>query len=249
MALRHLGWLLILAMLPATGFDQDGDSPAPLETLQYSVEWRFVRAGTARLSRTPASGSGWRSDLHLESGGLVNKLYRVNDDYWTRYDGGFCVANTHMKAEEGKRRRETNVTFDGEKKKSSYIERDTIKNTVVLERQLDVPACVHDVIAALQRLRAQKMQPGQNTEFPISDGKRMVMARIEAQEKESVKTPAGTFQTIRYEAFLFNDVLYHRKGRLFVWITDDDRRTPVQVRARLNFPVGTISLQLEKILQ
>jgi len=73
------------------------------------------------------------------------------------------------------------------------------------------------------------------------------MARVEAQAKETLKTPAGEFSTIRYEAFLFNGVLYGRKGRLYVWLSDDERRIPVQVRVQLPFYVGTITLQLEKI--
>jgi hypothetical protein len=62
-----------------------------------------------------------------------------------------------------------------------------------------------------------------------------------------VKTPAGQFDTIKYEAFLFNGQLYRRKGRLFVWLTDDDRRLPVQVRVQLPFYIGTVTLQLEKM--
>ena len=72
------------------------------------------------------------------------------------------------------------------------------------------------------------------------------MARIEAQERETVKTGSGTYKTIRYEAFLFNNVLFRRSGRLFAWLTDDDRRLPVQIRIRMPFYVGTVTLQLEK---
>jgi hypothetical protein len=35
-------------------------------------------------------------------------------------------------------------------------------------------------------------------------------------------------------------------GRVFVWLTDDDRRLPVQIRVRMNFPLGTVTLELEK---
>jgi len=199
------------------------------------------------LSRSPRPNGGWQSDLHLESAGLVSKLYRVNDDYNTHYDSGYCAFGTLMKAEEGSRRRETTVTFDRERKKSNYLERDLVKNNIALQKELDIVPCVHDVVAALTRLRGTKMQPGQAVTFPVSDGKRMVNVKIEAQEKEVVKTAAGTFQTMRYEANLFNDVLYVRKGRLFLWLTEDDRRLVVQIRVRLSFPVGTISLSLEKI--
>ena len=223
------------------------DAPKAVEVLQYGIEWRLVRAGMARLSRTPKANSGWTSDLHLESAGLVSKLYKVNDDYRVQFDSGFCVSNIHMTAQEGSRRRDTVVTFDRQTKKSHYLEKDLVANSIVLEKELDTAECVQDIIAALLRLRAQKMTPGQSVTFPMSDGKKMVSGKIEAQEKEKVKTPTGEYQTTRYEAFLFNDVLFRRKAKLYVWLTDDDRKLPVQIRVRLGFPVGTITLQLEKI--
>jgi len=245
---RTAAWLILL-LLPGGVLPQAPDRK-PDEVLQYSVEWRLVRSGTAVLTRTKtAPGGGQKSDLQLETVGLVNKLYRVNDTYSVQYDSSYCASSTYMKAEEGSRRRETRVSFDPQTKKSKYLERDTAKNTVVLDKELDIPACVHDVVAALNRLRSLRIAPGESTQLPITDGKRMVSAKVEAQAREEVETPSGTYKTIRYEAFLFNDILYSRKGRLFIWITDDERRLPVQIRARLNFPVGTISLSLEKLGQ
>ena len=61
-----------------------------------------------------------------------------------------------------------------------------------------------------------------------------------------METPLGKFKTIRYEAHLFNDVLINKKARLFLWVTDDDRRLPVQIRVRMQFLIGTIELKLEK---
>jgi hypothetical protein len=40
--------------------------------------------------------------------------------------------------------------------------------------------------------------------------------------------------------------VYRRKGRLFMWITDDADRIPVQFRLQMGFPVGSITLELEK---
>jgi hypothetical protein len=41
-------------------------------------------------------------------------------------------------------------------------------------------------------------------------------------------------------------VIYTRKGRAFIWLTDDDRRVPVRILLRMNFPLGTVTLDLEK---
>ena len=46
---------------------------------------------------------------------------------------------------------------------------------------------------------------------------------------------------------MFNNVLLSRKARMYVWITDDNRRLPVQLRVKLSVLVGTINLNLEKV--
>jgi hypothetical protein len=61
-----------------------------------------------------------------------------------------------------------------------------------------------------------------------------------------VKTPEGTFKTIRYEVYLFNGVLYKRAAHVNLWVSDDRRKLPVQIRVRMTFTIGTINLQLEK---
>ncbi len=216
------------------------------ETLSYGVEWRLIRAGSAKLTWNPAVGASRQVDLELNSAGLVNALYRVDDKYIGTLVRDFCTSTMFLHAEEGRRRRETRITFDADGAKSSFLEKDLVKNAVVLQKEIDIAPCTHDVIGALFRLRTMRLNPGESTQFAISDGKKFANVRVEAKEREEIRTPAGKYRTICYEAFLFNDVLFHRKGRMFVWLTEDALRVPVQIRARLQFHIGTITLQLEK---
>ncbi|MDP8981857.1 MAG: DUF3108 domain-containing protein [Acidobacteriota bacterium] len=224
-----------------------GAFPSP-ENLVYGVEWRLIAAGSARitLTRSPGEKSEWRSQLHLESTGLVSKLYKVNDEYSIQLADQFCTVNTDLDSFEGKRHHSTQVHFDGEHGKATYVERDLIKNSVFHSAETQIPSCVSDFIGGLYKLRALHIEPGQSAQLPVSDGKKFVSARVEAQEREQIQTKAGTFKTIRYEAYVFNGVLFKRNARLLVWLTDDARRLPVQIRARMSFPVGNITLQLEK---
>jgi len=219
------------------------------ESLDYTVEWRLVTAGKAHLvwsSTAHHSDPGWQANLHLESTGLVSKLFKVNNDYVSDVASDLCSSDSYLKAEEGNRRKETRVTFDRTTRKAQYTEKDLEKNKVVNTHEIEIPACVHDVLGALYMLRTMNLQPGQTAQVPVSDGKKSVMARVTAEQREDIKTPAGSFKTIRYEAFLFNDVLYRRYGHLYIWLSDDARRLPVQIRVRLLFTIGTITLQLEK---
>jgi Protein of unknown function (DUF3108) len=216
------------------------------ESFLYSIEWRLITAGRARIDWSALPRSGWDVKLHVESAGLVSKLFKVEDDYNATLNQALCAQSSHLTAHEGNRQRETRISFDPEARRATYLERDRLKNTVLLAQETAIPPCVHDVIGGLFFLRTLNLEPGQSVEVPVSDGKKAVMARVEAQQREEIKAPAGTFKTIRYELFLFNGVLYKRSARLNIWLSDDRRKLPVQVRVRMQIAIGTITLQLEK---
>ena len=205
----------------------------------------MIRAGLARISVTPVTG-GFQGDVHLESGGMVSKLYKVEDNYAAAIDDQFCAKSISMRAQEGKRDRETRVSFDHARKKASYLERDLIKNNTVLAKETDTAGCVQEWVSGVYKLRSMKLEPGQSVVIPMSDGKRFANVKAEAQEREDVTTPLGKFKTIRYEILVFDGALIARKARAFIWLTDDAKKTPVQIRVRMQFLIGTINLLLEK---
>jgi hypothetical protein len=214
------------------------------EVFYYNIEWRLITAGKARVEWLP--GASPEVKLRVESSGLVSKLFKVEDDYTAILNSALCAQTIQLHTEEGSRHRETRITFDGREHRASYLERDLVKNSTLLAKEIEIPVCVHDVVGGLFYLRTLGLEPGQSTQVPVSDGKKSAMARVEAQVREDVKTSAGVFHTIRYEIYLFSGVLFQRSAHLNIWITDDRRRLPVQIRVRMPVTIGTITLQLEK---
>lgn len=216
------------------------------EALLYAAEWRLMRAGHARIAWA-GNGADRSASLELETTGFVGALYKVDDEYSVSYNDRFCAASSLMKVAEGKKRREITVTFHRKQGKAEFVERDLLKNNeVVSEKEIEIPACVHDTIAALARLRTMKVTPGQELRLPISDGKKAAEVLIQALKTEPVKTPLGRFQATKFEAHVFNNVIYRRKARLFVWLTDDERRLPVKIQIDMPFYIGNVTLELEK---
>jgi hypothetical protein len=211
------------------------------DRLTYDIEWRLIHAGSAVVDEQKTSAR-----MKLESAGLVSTLFKVDDAYGVTYDEPFCATSSTLDAQEGKRHHETHVTFDRAKNRADYVERDVLKNAVLHTYDTAIPNCVHDVLGALISLRSLKLSPGQSAQMPVSDGHHSASVRVEAQEREEIATPAGKFKTIRCETFLMNGVVYNRKGRVFIWVSEDTKRLPVQIQLRMSFPVGTVTLHLLK---
>lgn len=238
---------LLLAAVPVASAPDTAKAPLfPYpEKLTYRVEWRLVTAGTATIDTSKTGPETWQTNLAIESAGLVTRLYKVLDSYRLTSDSKFCASGAVMDAQEGKRHTVTRLSFEANRHKVRYDERDLVKNSSE-QKELDIPACTHEIMGALAALRATSLEPGKSANFSVTDGKKLANARIEAQGKESIPLNGKTYQTIRYEAFLFDNVLYKRKGRLFIWISDDTDRIPVQIRLQLGFPIGNVTVLLDK---
>ena len=192
---------LLLAVSSAhIGAQSDGGSlPAfsSPETLHYGIEWRLITAGKAELRIEPSHKPGppqWEAKVHLESAGLVSRMYKLDDNYSVLLQNQFCAASSTMDALEGKKHRSTQVTYDSGRGRATYVEHDLLKNGAAQTKETEIPPCVSDVVSGLYKLRTMHVEPGQSVVIPTSDGKKTSQVRIEAQEREVIKTVLGNLQ-------------------------------------------------------
>ena len=62
--------------------------------------------------------------------------------------------------------------------------------------------------------------------------------------REQVETPAGTFKCVAIEPILKAGGIFKNKGRLVIWLTDDERRMPVLMKSKV--AIGSISVVLQE---
>jgi hypothetical protein len=176
--------------------------------------------------------------------GFVAVLYHVHDTFETFVDPAtFCSLNITKHTEEGFRSHDTNIVFDYANKKSVLNEKNLKKNESKHEEN-DIPTCVSDVISAPFYIGSLPLQQGTVYRFPLNDGGKTNIARVTVEGREEVKTPAGTYKTIRVGVVADSGSL-RDKGQLWIWFSDDAARTPVQMKARLFW--GTLVFHLQKI--
>jgi len=103
---------------------------------------------------------------------------------------------------------------------------------------------VTDVISAIYYTASLPLKTGESYEFPLNDGGDTVTVKVTAEARETVKTPAGSFTTVRVQPTASQGVLKDR-GKVWVWYTDDGQRIPVQMRARMGW--GTLTFRLVRV--
>jgi hypothetical protein len=212
------------------------------EMLHYAVEWHFFTAGLASV-HLEAAGSERKVLVEADSAGVVNLLYKVHDHFEAAFDSHtFCSQRVSKHTEEGSHKRDTDVRFDYTQGKSVLNEKN-LKTGESKRVENDLPGCVTDVVtAAFYYLRSLPLVSGNVYDFPISDGGKTAEVRAQVEGTETVKTPAGNYETMRVVAEATTGTLKGR-GRVWIWYTVEGH-TPVQMRVKLSW--GTLLFRLQK---
>jgi hypothetical protein len=215
----------------------------PRQTLRYEAEYRFWTAGVATL-RVERIGNQEHISGTADSTGVVALLFRVQDRFNSYFDAKtLCSSKLVKHTEEGSHWRDTVITFDYSRGKA-VLEEHNLKLNQSKRTENDIPGCVTDVMSGILYVASLPLQPGASYSLPFNDGGKTVTINAHVEGKEQIKTPAGTFQTIRVGPEGDYSVLKDR-GRIWIWYSDDQRHLPIQIRAKLFW--GTLTVQLASI--
>ena len=215
----------------------------PRQTLRYEAEYRFWTAGVATL-RVEREGNQEHVIGTADSTGVVALLFRVQDRFNSFFDAKtLCSSKLVKHTEEGSHWRDTVITFDYSRGKAILEERN-LKLNQSKRTENEIPGCVTDVMSGVLYVASLPLQQGASYSFPLNDGGKTVTINAHVEGRERIKTPAGTFQTIRVGPEGDYSVLRDR-GRIWIWYSDDQRHLPVQMRAKLFW--GTLTVQLASI--
>ena len=213
------------------------------QTLTFNVDWRVFTAGIA-VFHLDQVGDLLKISATADTIGAINMLFPVVD----RFQSGFnlqtgCSTGFNKQIQEGRRKIASELMFDYGKGRQSQNERNLVKGTAT-HKEANIPACVQDSLSAIFYTQSQPLNVGQTMYFPLADSMLTVTVGMKVESKEEIKTPAGTFQTVKVQATADEGVVKNR-GQIWIWYTDDTRHLPVQMQARLFW--GTITFHLQSI--
>lgn len=236
---RHFFPLLLLAILPGAASSRAQESPdSPVflgETLRYAMTILGVAGGELTLSAAPADLNGRRTykfEMSALSNDFLSKFFVVRDTIVSWIDPkSFRSLRFEKHTVEGKRARDELTEFDYEKGLALYE-----GTSVPLED------ATLDSLSSVYYLRTLRLDAEKPIELQVFSG-RPHMLRVEIQGRETLVVPAGKFSTIRVEPKSTGGGLMGKN--LVLWLTDDARKIPVQLRSKLK--VGTLVGKLKSI--
>jgi hypothetical protein len=217
---------------------------APLvpEKLIYAIQWSGITAGNAYLE-TNNSAEGITITSRAESADFISVFYRVEDiAQSTLYSGvsGY-PKNYKINLKEGRHRRERETHF--ENKQESKLQKVIYQNKVDNETlAFNLEKQAFDPLSAFYEIRKRLLQVGRSEYLDIFDNKKLWNVEVQILKRERITVPAGEFNTIVIKPMLQSEGIFMRKGEIFIWLTDDDRKVPVMVKSKIK--IGSIIVKL-----
>ena len=209
------------------------------EELNYDVDYGFITAGTARIAIPRYSDMNGRKCYHVEfsvnSKPFFDAFYKVRDRYETHIDvDGLFPWKFVQQIREGGYKYDFNAWFDQQRLKA-----------LTSKGEFDIEPYSQDVLSAFYYMRTQNydgFRPGQKIHVKNFARDSVYTLSVKYLGKQTIKVSAGKFNCILLEPIMKAGGLFKASGRIIIWVTDDERKIPVQIEAEI--PIGSITTEL-----
>ncbi len=207
------------------------------EKLSFSIRWNFITCGYATMEVNDLVSLGGRETYHIVSRAwtarFFDHFYKVRDVIQSYVDKEELHSVRYDKKQrEGSYKSDTTIIYDHE----SLMAYENGEKFEIVEN-------IQDELSALYYLRTKDLKVGKDHEFSVGTSRKTWPLKVEVVKKEEVKVPAGKFETFLVIPHIIEEGgIFKAEGKLRVWITADERRKPVLMKARV--PFGHITARL-----
>jgi hypothetical protein len=206
------------------------------ESIDFDVSFGIIPAGKARMAVLDTVRIGNQLALHgisvARSAKAFDIVFKVRDTVETWFDADSVYAlRFRKKLREGPYRDEKLVEFDLANRRVEWWDDGVRKPDIEVEPR------VQDVLSAGFKARLLPMAVGDTFAVKTHDVNKRYDLMVIVHRRESVETPAGTFDCFKVEPVLRSGGLFQKEkgARVYVWVTSDDRRIPVMMQTRVSF--------------
>jgi hypothetical protein len=216
------------------------------EQLTYEISWLNITAGTAVMAVSDAGTDGDRPLAKLitttQSSPMITKFFPVDNRVESIVDPATLLPeHLTFKRREGKKQEDIEYTFHQKEGTVTVVKGGTTET-------LEMPPGTQDVISCLYYARSElSLQPGSFLTMNVHHDKKNRKVEVHVEEIEIVSGPWGEVETARVLVVMPFQGLFLNQGNIRVWFTNDDRRIPVRMKAKVI--IGSIVADLVSGLQ
>jgi len=202
------------------------------EQLTYDISWLNITAGTAVMAITGAGTDGDRPLAKLvttvQSRPVVTKFFPVDNRVESLVDPATLLPeHLFFKRREGKKKEDIEYTFHQKEGRVTVIKGGETET-------LEMPTGTQDAISCLYYARSTlSFKPGSSLTMNVYHDKKNRKLDVRVEEIETVSGPWGEVETARVLVVMPFQGLFLNQGNIRVWFTNDDRRIPVRMKAKV----------------
>lgn len=231
----RLACLVIASMFlaPAAGLAQELPFK-PGEKLVFDITWMGIKGGEGTLEvKTEEEYKGkkvYLIGITAKSTGWVRSLYPVHDTTLSYFDiAGLFSRRVEISISENRYRKRKVIEYQQEMGKAIY----QVDDDPPEEYQIDPNS--QDSFSSLYALRAHRksLNAGQTLEIPIFEDRKKYTLKVKILRKEKLKLDLGAVDTVVVRPQLLTEGIFARRGTLTVWLSDDERLTPVRMSSKV----------------
>ena len=218
------------------------------ERLTFSLGWGPITAGEATLEVKPLPDGKTEFLSFAQGNSTISRIYPVFDTVYTRVrNKGLMTEVFRKRLHEGTFHNTSVIRFDrkGEKAWLSdtvFTDMKTRKPKRSADTAVTIQGMEHSIMSAFYYVRTMPLTVGDTSRFSAVSGKKRYELKVLVHGKEKVESVLGKVQCIKVEPVLDGDGIFVSKGRIFIWLTDDDRRIPVLMECEI--ALGSIKAKL-----
>ena len=215
------------------------------ETLHYTVYWGVVPVAHSTASTEWIEEDGKRLlvvRFRTRSNKVLRKIYPVDDTLESVIDPEtFLPVRFSKQLNEGRYHCDEVTVFDRSTLKATWT-----KNTNGEKREYAINPNTRDLISFMYVMRTQEPEVGNRQKYRVMADEKLYDLWVESEAKEIVNLERfGDVNSIRLEPEAAFEGLFVRKGKMKLWVSDDDRR--IITRASVKVPVASVNIKLNKV--
>src|ERR1044072_7767365 len=109
-----------------------------------------------------------------------------------------------------------------------------------------IPDITYDIVTGIYAIRMMPLAVGKTFDVTVSDSGLVYTMPVTVTARERQKSIYGKVWTFRIEPQIFGEKRpFNQKGKMVIWIMDDERRIPV--RAEISASIGRLDVKLKKV--